>query len=878
MSEVLHIIHLEDVQSDADIVKREMTKSGIKFKWIHVSSKNDFHKALKEFSPDIILSDHTLPGFTSIQAFKMLKDEEVNIPFILVTATVSEEFAVDMIKEGIADYLLKDRLQRLPNAVLSALEKWKSKREKKAHVAEIIRSENRFRSLIETSHDMLMLFDETGKIEYMSKAAKEAFGIASENDYPGNALGIIHPEDLKNGEVLLARAFKNPGLPFYDVFRNLKKDGTDRWVEGTLTNQLHVDGVNAFVFSLRDITERKQAEDAIRKSEANLNAIIENSDVSIYSLDREFRYITFNTLLKNSLKGIYGLDVRIGDNVFNFLEKLDASEAREWKDTYTKALSGKSLRFEKEFKGPGFYSCVRFFINPIWENKNVIGLSCLAEDITEQKKAEESLRQSEEQYRNIVETAQEGIWITDANHQTNFVNKKMGGILECTVEEMMAVPMFHFMDDEGKRIAAQGLELNKSGANETLEFKFITKTGKTVWTNLATSPLLNSKGQYVGALAMVTDITKKKLSQESLQKSEANIRNIFDNTNVAYVLLDPDLHIISFNEVAVILYQKELGKALEQGRNLLDYFTGQRRTDLENRYQYTLQGERVSYEIYSTSIEGTINWFNVQLSPVFDSTQKILGMVIAVTDITERKESELQRDKITSDLVQRNKDLEQFAYIVSHNLRAPVANILGIAKVLEFPDLNKEERTEIEQGISISAQKLDEVIIDLNHILQVKRDVSEKKEMVRFSAIVSDINASIADFIKRENAKIVVDFHEIDEYRTLKSYLYSIFYNLISNSIKYRMKDINPVIHIHSLLKKDTIELLFSDNGIGIDLARHKDKIFGLYKRFHSIESEGKGMGLFMVKTQVETLGGKISVDSTIGKGTEFKIELEFNV
>jgi PAS domain S-box-containing protein len=410
--------------------------------------------------------------------------------------------------------------------------------------------------------------------------------------------------------------------------------------------------------------------------------------------------------------------------------------------------------------------------------------------------------------------------------------------------------------------------------NETLEFKFTTKSGKAVWTNLAASPLMDNKGQYVGALAMVTDITKRKLSQESLKQSEANIRNIFDNTAIAYVLLDPAFNIISFNEVAAISYRKELGRVLEQGKCFLDYFTGKRRINLETHCRGTLRGERISYEVYSTSAEKSVNWFNVQLSPVIDSTQKTLGLVIAVTDITERKESELQRDKMTADIVQRNKDLEQFAYIVSHNLRAPVANILGISKVLEFPNLCKEERSEIEQGISTSAQKLDEVIIDLNHILQVKRDVSEKKEIVRFSSIVSDIKASIADLIEREKVEIVTDFVAIDEYCTLKSYLYSILYNLISNSIKYRRKEINPVIHIRSLLRKNDVELRLVDNGIGIDLTKYKDKVFGLYKRFHSIETEGKGMGLYMVKTQVETLGRKIDVKSTINRGTEFIINL----
>ena len=138
--------------------------------------------------------------------------------------------------------------------------------------------------------------------------------------------------------------------------------------------------------------------------------------------------------------------------------------------------------------------------------------------------------------------------------------------------------------------------------------------------------------------------------------------------------------------------------------------------------------------------------------------------------------------------MQRNKDLEQFAYIVSHNLRAPVANILGAANGLNYPGLSTEKKDISQQGLKESVTKLDDVVKDLNHILQVKREINEIKEKVRFSKLVDDIKISIKNLIDSNNIEIKYDFSEIDEFLTLKSYLYSIFYNLISNSIKYRQQ------------------------------------------------------------------------------------------
>jgi signal transduction histidine kinase len=251
-----------------------------------------------------------------------------------------------------------------------------------------------------------------------------------------------------------------------------------------------------------------------------------------------------------------------------------------------------------------------------------------------------------------------------------------------------------------------------------------------------------------------------------------------------------------------------------------------------------------------------------------------MGFVLAFKDITDRKISELERERITADLVKRNTDLEEFAYIISHNLRAPVANILGASTALNTMELNPEEKEKLSKGINISAIKLDEVINDLNHILQGKGGIDDSKEMVQFSDLVDSVKISIRNLIDNNNVKIRYDFSEVDQFVVLKPYLYSIFYNLISNSIKYRRQQVDTVIEIRSHLYEKRLELTFSDNGMGIDLIKNGSQVFGLYKRFHS-GIEGKGMGLFMVKTQVEKLGGKITVESEENKGTEFKIEFE---
>ena len=234
-----------------------------------------------------------------------------------------------------------------------------------------------------------------------------------------------------------------------------------------------------------------------------------------------------------------------------------------------------------------------------------------------------------------------------------------------------------------------------------------------------------------------------------------------------------------------------------------------------------------------------------------------------------------QKEKMTADLIHRNKDLEQFTYIISHNLRAPVANIIGLSSRLQQVNLAEDLKKQIAEGLSTSVTKLDEVIRDLNDILKVRQKVDESKQVINLTQFASDIHLSIEKMIENENAVIIWDFSEGEEIVTIKSYLHSIFYNLISNSLKYRQPGIPPAIKIKSQKLNNKMILFFKDNGLGIDLNTLSDQVFGLYKRFHTGSGEGKGIGLYMVKTQVESMGGKISISSEVNVGTEFKIEFE---
>jgi PAS domain S-box-containing protein len=508
------------------------------------------------------------------------------------------------------------------------------------------------------------------------------------------------------------------------------------------------------------------------------------------------------------------------------------------------------------------------------ESGNWVRIDGITWDITSRKEAEERNRQNEDRYRQIVETAQEGIWTIDENEKTNFVNKKICDILGYTSAEMMGKELYDFMDAEGKAYAIDCMERRRKGAKENLDIRYITKDGKHVWANISANPIFDGTGKYKGSLAMVTDITQRKLDEEALKKSEANLRTIFDNTDSSYILFDAEMRIISFNALAQKYSEEQNGKKLEINKSAYYYFSPERWVVVKGLLDKVAAGGIVSYDLSYQKDDGTVQWNNVRWLNVKNNENKNWGFILTNKDITETKTAALERERITADLIQHNKDLEQFTYIISHNLRAPVANIIGLADMLKEPDLDVELKNEVIERVSQSIINIDTVIQDLNHILQVRELVNEQKETVNFKELVDAIKTSIHNTIVNEKVQFNCSFNEFESMFTIRSYLYSIFYNLSSNSIKYRQTGVAPVITIASYKLKDKIELCFKDNGKGIDLDKNGSQLFGLYKRFDTT-MEGKGMGLFMVKTQVEALGGTIRIKSKLGEGTEFTIQFD---
>lgn len=291
--------------------------------------------------------------------------------------------------------------------------------------------------------------------------------------------------------------------------------------------------------------------------------------------------------------------------------------------------------------------------------------------------------------------------------------------------------------------------------------------------------------------------------------------------------------------------------------------------DLTARYRENLKNNvpLVNYENRYVCKSGEIVWLHWTSIPLEDEK-----LVYAIAkNITHKKKLEKERIEHLINLIDKNQELKQLNYTTSHDLRSPVNNLLSIFEVLDF---SKIDDNEILEPLNYMKKATEGLNKSLNRYVDLlsKKDASViELEEVDFELVLNNVKSSISSLLINANVTFKVDFSTLRGVRHNVNYMESVFLNLITNSIKYGMPNTPPVIYIKSRVLEGRKQLMYTDNGLGFDMEKVGDKIFGLNKKFHH-NGDSKGVGLYLVYNHITSLGGKISVDSEVDKGTTFTI------
>ena len=275
-------------------------------------------------------------------------------------------------------------------------------------------------------------------------------------------------------------------------------------------------------------------------------------------------------------------------------------------------------------------------------------------------------------------------------------------------------------------------------------------------------------------------------------------------------------------------------------------------------------------ETVHIAANGTITNFSTSKIPLHNKEGKVTGLIGLSMDITEMKRKEKELNdliKITSD---QNKKLVTFAHIVSHDLRSHTANFSMLLHFLEN-EMDLEERQRILSMLTDASDNLLDTLTNLNAVVEINSNINIEKKPLEIFARINAAAQSLGGLIKKTKTQIIIDIPENATVMAIPAYLESILINFITNAIKYKHPSRDP--RITMTLKREGIYqvLTISDNGSGIDLEKYGTKIFGMYKTFHD-NVDARGIGLYLTKNQIEAMNGKVAVESTVGKGSIFKV------
>ncbi|NRD21990.1 PAS domain-containing sensor histidine kinase [Winogradskyella litoriviva] len=267
-------------------------------------------------------------------------------------------------------------------------------------------------------------------------------------------------------------------------------------------------------------------------------------------------------------------------------------------------------------------------------------------------------------------------------------------------------------------------------------------------------------------------------------------------------------------------------------------------------------------------------WARAIGKPVYNTNKEIIGVRGIFQDIDDIIQKEINLEKASEIVASQNSRLFNFAHIVSHNLRSHSSNLTLIVQLIN--DLESvEEKLELLDNIKDVSESLNTTIEHLNEVVSIQTNSNQLKVKVDFTDTLDQVTTSINQILQNKNVTINSDFSKAKFIKYIPAYLDSIFLNLITNAIKYKHKDRDPIINISTskdYKNHNRVVLKISDNGSGIDMEKFGDKVFGMYKTFH-YNADARGIGLFITKNQIESLNGEIHVESEPDIGTTFIIK-----
>lgn len=305
-------------------------------------------------------------------------------------------------------------------------------------------------------------------------------------------------------------------------------------------------------------------------------------------------------------------------------------------------------------------------------------------------------------------------------------------------------------------------------------------------------------------------------------------------------------------------------------RKSLDFYPENYQEKAQAFFKRCSGGKSTSATMRMVSYEGGEFWARVIGEPVFNENNEVVGIRGVFQNIHDEKLRELELVRSLRALESQNTKLTDFSNVITHSLRSHASNLKFTVDLLRDSTDEAEEK-ELSDALADITESINTTIGHLSELGAIQSKSMESQDLVIFQQILDKVHNKLALSIQDCRAEILSDFSEVPHIQYIRSFMESIFINMISNSIKFRHPERDPIIEIYSFREGDDFYLMFKDNGQGLDLEKYGDRLFNIYQTFHN-HKDSVGVGLFLLKKKIESLQGSISVQSEVGKGTQFII------
>lgn len=709
---------------------------------------------------------------------------------------------------------------------------------------------------IETSIVPIALANLDGVLTYTNHAFEQTWGYEKNEAIGKHSIGFWQnpQEAFSYIEMLMAQGGGKGEM------LALRKNGTTFMVE--LSVFMVFDAENQPICMMgwfMDITARKNAEQNIKIRIEQLNATLEyapNVAIQWYDIDGKVLYWNKSSEIMYGWKA----EEAVGKTLKELIhtpeeEEVFLSILQEITKT-NQPYGPYEAKISHRNGAEGWVWATTFAI-PIDEDK--MGFVCMDVNITARKTMEAELHR----LSLVAKRTSNIVIITDTDYKMTWVNEGFTRITGYSFEEALgkSPKMFQFEKTNPETIKLIGEKLSKK---EAIRCEILNrgKNGRIYWLEIEIQPLRDEQGNHTGFMAIQSDITARKQMEDEIYR----LSLVAKLTSNIVIITDKDNRMTWVNEAFTRITEYSFEEAIGKKPKILQFEETNPKTVHQIREKLS-QAEPINCEILNKSKNGRIYWVEMEIQPLRDINGLHTGFMAIETDITARKKAKEELDHLIDITRNQNQRLSEYAYITSHNIRSSVANMMGLITFLHEEPQNP---TYLEMMDS-SIHQLDATIKTMNDLLDVEIETQTiEKQSVNLLEVVQNNIQLIQGLMRHVHVRI--DIPEDMTLKVISVYLDSILNNLLSNAIKYCRNDVEPYIEIKAYRdEQGSIVLSVKDNGIGINLEKYRSKLFKMKGRL-TTHVEGKGIGLFFTKHQIEAMGGKIDVESTPNEGTTFKV------